>query len=82
MNLYLSADILGELLYFSITHEDSQLVHFLNKIADFDIFSAPILGLLHDSDASFHSTMTFPPLSNYDCVFTSVFVDLPFLFIV
>ena len=44
------ADILGELLYFSISYEDSQLVNFLNQITDCDICSTPILGIFLDSD--------------------------------
>ena len=56
----------GELLYISISNEDSQLVNFFTHIADCNICIAPISGSILDSDTSLHSTMAFSPLTNYD----------------
>ena len=71
----------GELLYISISNEDSQLVNFFTHIADCNICIAPISGSILDSDTSLHSTMAFSPLTNYDYDYFS-FYHLPFLFIV
>ena len=53
------------------------MVNFPTRIPDCDSHSPALLDLFLSSDASICSTMTFPPLGNFDHVFVSVSIDFP-----
>ena len=68
----------GELCYnFSISNDLTQMVNFPTPIPDCDSHSPTLLDLFLSSDASFCSTMAFPPLENSDHVVVSVSIDFP-----
>ena len=68
----------GELCYnFSISNDLTQMVNFPTCIPDCDSHSPALLDLFPSSDASICSTMTFPPLENFDHVVVSVSIDFP-----
>ena len=53
------------------------MVNFPARIPDGDSHSPTLLDLFISSDASFSSTMAFPPLENSDHVVVSVSVEFP-----
>ena len=68
----------GELCYnFSISNDLTQMVNFPTPIPDCDSHIPTLLDLFLSSDASFCSTMAFPPLENSDHVVVSVSIDFP-----
>ena len=68
----------GELYYnFPISNDLTQIVNFPTRITDCDSHSPALLDLFISSDASFCSTMAFPPLGNSDHVVVSVSIDFP-----
>ena len=56
----------GELLYFSISNDLTQMFNFPTLIPDCDSYSPAYLDLFLSSDASICSTIAFPPLGNSD----------------
>ena len=70
-------DRAGELCYnFSISKDLTQMVNFPTRIPDCDSYSPTLLDLFLSSDASICSTISFPPLGNFDHV-VSVSIDFP-----
>ena len=68
----------GELCYyFPISNDLTQMVNFPTWFPDCDSHSPVRLDLFISSDASFCSTMAFPPLGNSDHVVVSVSIDFP-----
>ena len=62
---------------FSISNDLTQMVNFPTRIPDCDSHSPALLDFFLSSDASFCSTMAFPPLGNSDQVVVSVSIDFP-----
>ena len=68
----------GELCYnFSVSNDLAHMVNFPTQISDCDSHSPALLDLFISSDTGICSTMTFPPLGNYDHVVVSVSMDFP-----
>ena len=68
----------AELCYnFSISNYLTQMMNFPTRIPDYDSPIPAILDLFLASDANICSAMAFPPSSNSDHVFVSVFIDFP-----
>ena len=60
---------------FTISNDLTQIFNFPTQIPDCDSRSSALLDLFLSSEASFCSTMAFPPLGNSDHVVVSVSVD-------
>ena len=78
LNYSSGTDRPGELCYNFSTSNDLTLIdNFPTRIPDCDSHSPALLDLFISSDASFCSTMAFPPLGNSDHVVVSVSIDFP-----
>ena len=67
----------GELYYFSISNDLTEMVNFPTSITDCDSHSPVLLDLYLSSDPSICSTMALPPLGNSDYVIVSDSIDFP-----
>ena len=71
------ADQPGELCYFSVSNDLTQMFNFPTWIPDCDSHSPTLLDFFLSFDASICSTMAFPPFGNSDHVLISVSIDFP-----
>ena len=60
-----------------ISNDLTQIVNFPMQIPDCDSHTIALLDLFLSSDASFCSTIAFPPMGNSDHVIVSVSIDFP-----
>ena len=67
---------MNSVIIFFLSNDVPQMVNFPTRIPDCDSHSPALLDLFPSSDASICSTMTFPPLENFDHV-VSVSIDFP-----
>ena len=71
-------DLVNSVIIFQIISNDlTQIVKVPIWIPGCDSHSPTLLDLFLSFDASICSTMTFPPLGNFDHVFVSVSIDFP-----
>ena len=68
---------MNSVIIFFLSNDVPQMVNFPTRIPDCDSHSPALLDLFPSSDASICSTMTFPPLENFDHVVVSVSIDFP-----
>ena len=60
---------------FSISNDVSQMVNFSTRISDIDSQRPALISLFISSQASICSTVTYPPLGNFNHVVVSVSID-------